>query len=146
MSTSPETKSSTNNGWQPFTPDTGFGRPSSQDTVKLYRSGTIRISRDIAEKLGEPDKVQLLTNGSLNAFAVRAAETPMGAVSLTRGHHQREFKAGRLLASLGRKVKQITWPYALPHQWDGDVLVIDISEVPIAARPAGPAEGGEVDS
>ena len=129
----PTEKSSTSKtAWKPFTPDVGHGRPSVTDRFTVLRSGSIRVSEDIAERLGKPDKIQLLTNGASEHFAVCPAETPAGSVTLTKSGRQREFRVGRLFAALGKNAELIVWPLDLPHSWDGDYLVINISDVPNA--------------
>jgi hypothetical protein len=118
------------NGWQPFRPSVGVGRPTAVDKVTVYRGGNIRISGDLVERLGKPARLQLLTNGAANAFGICSATTPAGAVALSKGHHQNQFRATRLFASLKKDTEQITWPLDLPHSWEGDILVIDISDIP----------------
>lgn len=116
--------------WAPFVPDSGKGRPVATDRVTLQRTGQIRLSEDIVARLGTPSKIQLLTNGDRNAFAVCPAESPAGAVALSRQGRQHEFRATRLFTTMDRDAGLIVWPLDLPHSWEGDLLVIDVSEVP----------------
>lgn len=127
--TSPDQKRTT---WKPFIPDSAMGRPSVIDRVTLLRSGQVRLSEDIVNRLGKPAKIQLLTNGDASAFAVCPATTPAGSAALSRSGRQHEFRAARLFATLGKSAELITWPLELSHSWDGDLLVIDISTVPTA--------------
>lgn len=120
--------------WTPFTPDSGFGRPSIVDRVTALRSGSIRLSEDISQKLGSPKRIQLLTNGQRDRFGVRAAKDPSGSVSLSQAGRQREFRIGQLCTAIGKDPSRITWPLELPHTWEEHVLVIDVSQIPDVER------------
>lgn len=120
-------------GWKPFSPYDGYGRPQIVDRVTLLRSGSIRLSDDIVDRLGKPAKVQMLTNESKHVFAVCPASTPAGSAALSKVGRQREFRVNRLMTSLGRDVERINWPLELTHWWDGGLLIIDVSSVPTVA-------------
>jgi hypothetical protein len=102
----------------------------ASDRVTIYRGGNIRISGDIVERLGTPNRVQFLTNGSADAFAICSTTSFPGSVALSRGRHQHQLRATRLFRSLQKDTDRITWPLDLPHSWEGDILVVDVSSVP----------------
>ena len=120
--------------WKPFSPYMGMGRPAVVDRVTLLRSGTIKLSDDIVERLGNPSKIQLLVDGTAHQFAIGRAASPVGSASLSRTGRQCEFRVWRLLRALNKDTSQMDWPLDLPHSWDGDLLVVDVSEVPSAAE------------
>lgn len=103
----------------------------AQDTVRLLRDGSVVLSPDLVERLGAPGRVTLLTNIDptrigIRAFADAATEQPYRLIpySRTQGSSVHIYT---LLWRLGRRNDE---PRVLPHAWDGNVLVVDVSSVP----------------
>lgn len=123
--------------WTPFAPTSAQTPHVNVDTVRVVASGDIILSQDIIERLGKPERVQFLTSETDDQIGISAVPSSVlgGGYTLFRypgasagrgGGPRRAVRAHQILWHCGRRaVRRV-----LPHHFDGDVLVIDISGLP----------------
>jgi hypothetical protein len=115
-------------GWRTFVPEHRRPELTAGEEVRLGVSGRLILSLAVAERLGNPERVALLQGDSDEAFAVRAATSSDYSYALAViSRSTRDVNAYTLLWSIGRLARE---RMVLPHSWDGDVLVVDVSGVP----------------
>jgi hypothetical protein len=115
-------------GWRTFVPEHRRPKTTDGEEVRLGVSGRLILSLAVVDRLGNPERVALLERGSDAMFAVRAATPSDYSYALAvSSRHTRDVNAYTLLWSIGRLARQ---RMVLPHSWDGDVLVVDVSSVP----------------
>lgn len=123
--------------WTPWHPSSGRIPSPDRETVRAHPSGNITLSTDIVQQLGNPERIQFLTNESGDHIGLRALPSNVigGGYKLLRYPSQttgreagarRAINANQILWALGRRGAVLS----LPHHFDGDVLVIDISGLP----------------
>jgi hypothetical protein len=120
--------------WTPFRAPRGEQPYYPDPTVRALADGTLLLTHDLVEQLGNPSHVEFLTNGSpqhigirpatviLKGRAYRLGNYPPGA----RVHTARMGNAHQVLRALGRRGAACV----LPHSWDDGVLVVDVSGLP----------------
>lgn len=103
------------------------------DSVRIYVSGQIAMSSDVAERFGDNGYVLPLRNGRRDVIGLRATKrqpgTSMVKISTPSGG-TRMISARNILNTAQKCAPEST--VALPHHWDGDILVIDLSGLPDA--------------
>lgn len=119
--------------WQVITPAKKQPRDKT-DVVRVLASGLVVISTDIAARLGNPSMVQFLRNGTNDMLAIRAATTRMSAYAFKSygGAGSRAVSGWNGLKVIGRLPSRT--PVNVPYRWDGDVLVIDVSGLPMREK------------
>lgn len=119
--------------WQVFEP--AIQRIETRtESVRLNRNGVVVVSREIAARLGNPYRVVVLTNGAPHRFGVRAATQRKGSRTF------RDYSGRARCVSVGTVVRELGkfWRVQadLPHSWEDDVLVIDVSGLPDLDAPS----------
>lgn len=127
--------------WTPFQPTSARIPHVDIATVRIVPSGTLILSMDIVEQLGSPEHVGFLTNESDDHIGLIAVPVP--GYTLLRypsrsnsrlGGPRRAVNAHQILWHCGRRAAV----QVLPHRFDGDVLVIDISGLPTKPKRGAP--------
>lgn len=119
--------------WTPIERVSGRGGKAT-GRVMLDKAGYLRVDFDIFERLGSPARIQALKNADRSKVGLRAAsesELSVLTPSKTTDGVQRVVSLQGALTALGRDARRLTASIVLPHTWDGDVLVLDISAVPM---------------
>lgn len=102
------------------------------DVVKVLRDGSLVVSADLLERMGAGDRVALLTNADpstlgIRAFRDAATEQAFKLDRYSTARSGRRINSGTVLWHLNRQAPGVT---ELPHAWDDDVLVVDLSALP----------------
>lgn len=118
--------------WTPFNPHTATRQGDiPNNLVRVNRDSSLIISPDLAQRLGEPNKVTLLTNGDPTKIGIRTYEGGPDE----RGYRFKKYSRtqGWMVGAhtlIWRAGKVVRAAQPLTHTWDGDVLVVDISSLP----------------
>lgn len=119
--------------WTPFAPDCGRRDvPHGVELVGVLSSGALALSPAVVKRLGAPSRVVLLTTSDPTRLGIRAlgdgeSEYSYGVNKYGKNGHQ--VNAYSALWKLGRRpLRRVD----VPHRWEGDVLVIDVSALPVA--------------
>ena len=115
--------------WTEFEPS--VKRPALRGPeTRVNQRGTLVVSAELAVRLGDPERVVVLTDGGADRFAIRAASHRMGSrVFRDYGGRARCVCVQTLLRELGKRHGVAA---TLPHSWEEDTLVIDCSGLPAA--------------
>lgn len=117
--------------WKPLPGYTG-SRTATPTPVRITSSGQIYLARDVFARMGKPEYVRPAVNGRSDVFALLPSRRGPGGgsirVGIDNGSTVRVSGMGVLHALKRDTPHRVT---TLPHSWDGDVLVIDISALPM---------------
>lgn len=119
--------------WTPLPKFQRKGSNVRMDSVRMHRSGPIHLSPDVVERFGEAEYLLPLRNGRSDMVGLRAT-SPLPRTSmlkLTACSGGTRSISGHNILTQARKSKPRA-AVELPHHWDGDVLVLDLSGLPDA--------------
>lgn len=120
--------------WTPLDhrPKTTKGQPSN--LIRLTPSAAMTISADIAMRFRPHHRVQPLMNGQPGRIGLRGVSEPLPTYSLALNGQSRtsvNISAGGIVKAAGKRLPGRV-AVEIPHSWDGDVLVLDLSGLPDA--------------
>jgi hypothetical protein len=117
--------------WKPIpAPTAGKGR-LKWDSVRVHPSKLISVSSDLLRKFGNPSHVVAVRNGRPDVIgltpAVRQPHVHVLKVmnAGTIGRKAGEIASRNILRQAGKSAPNVVTD--VPHHWDGDVLVLDLS-------------------
>ena len=128
--------------WKPIRP--GRGGRDSTNAVRIAVHGALGqvlmfFSAEVMEKWGNPEHVVPMLNGNPSLLGIRVASGPVRGETLKLlPSNQSSRKLGATAARMSAKGtlemmgKSLQPMEHVPHHWDGDVLVIDLSGLPDA--------------
>lgn len=115
--------------WTPIPgPNSQRRRRRRADWVRLHPSGLIVLSVDVVQQLGDTGHVMPLMNGRRDLIGLRGTRPAPRSSALKLTNHSggsTSISAWNILSTAGKTRPEK--PLDLPHHWDGDVLVIDLS-------------------
>jgi len=101
------------------------------------------LSADVMERLGNPTHAVPMLNGDPDVLGIRGTDRPVRGETLRllrandskrlRGPSAARMSMKGTLDAMGKAIQALE---NVPHRWDGDVLVVDLSGLPDApGRP-----------
>jgi hypothetical protein len=113
-----------------FTPEAAA--ESGPAFVSIQKQGIVAFNRAAFAALGEPEAVELLFDRERSLVGLRAADDSLAHTLRVRT----SSAGGTYVVSAARFVKHYAIPNEVGRRWaartEGDVLVIDISQPPVA--------------
>ena len=122
--------------WTPITPGGRIVLGTVTVVQRANRTPQISIAADVLQGFGDALHVVALMNGSQALIGLRGTKRGPGIPSMqllgknSRGTAAAFVSAVGILAAAGKSSPER--PTRVPHHWDGDVLVIDLSGLPDA--------------
>mgnify|MGYP007100138363 FL=1 len=119
--------------WAPMARGVSGSTGQRPGLVRLTTSGLLMISADIATRFRPHQRVEPLRNGNAALLGLRGTAARPATRTPSIGGGSRVAASvflGGTLTAIGKEPPKKS--AILPHHWDGDVLVIDLSGLPDA--------------
>lgn len=104
-------------------------RASGEMCLRMQRDGVFTLSASAFERLGRPERVEFLRNGTDACVGIRGTTNTDASRKIEKRRRTVQAMGAVLLAFRKQPPRA---PVSLPYRMDGDILVLDISALPDA--------------